>query len=127
MKFKPGDLVERRSNPMDQESPLRYGIIIERYTNYVNTGYYYPELYEVEWSDGQLERGFLPHGLQPTCVSRRLCEGTAHIREKNKVQKEKQKQQEANSIEAFERARARINVIARGKEIKSESRFPNSK
>jgi hypothetical protein len=61
--FSVGDRVQRLMNVYDQSSQMRRGVVIERYRDLVSALGPYPELYAVRWDDGQIERGFLPHGL----------------------------------------------------------------
>ena len=69
VRFRRGDRVRRRLiEQFGDGSPWRNGTVIgqssERYPH-VDDGQsrYYPEVYEVEWDDGQIEGGFLPRGL----------------------------------------------------------------
>jgi hypothetical protein len=68
MKFKLNDRVSRLENVFDQKSKLKHGRIVKVYSQkaYRAGGIVlgpYPELYDVKWSEGNIERGFLPHGL----------------------------------------------------------------
>ena len=62
-KFQLGSLVSRRKNVFDPKSKLLHGIVTEIYSDYTSLQGPYPELYEVTWSNGMIERGFLLHGL----------------------------------------------------------------
>lgn len=62
-KFKVGDRVVRRADVYDPMSPLRHGAVIRVYSRYGTQHGDYPELYNVQWDDGEEERAFLPHGL----------------------------------------------------------------
>lgn len=71
-KFAIGDRVQRRVDVMSLTSGYRRGTVIARYRDYSkfhNPKLNYPELYQVEWDDGQVEKGFLPHGLQPELIA----------------------------------------------------------
>ena len=62
-KFKVKDRVRRPYNIWAEKSIFRTGTIIASYSK--TTGFYqYAELYSVEWDDGQIEKDFLPHGLE---------------------------------------------------------------
>lgn len=69
MKFKIGDRVRREINIYDPSKGMRYGKVVQCYSKPErklspgSTLGPYPELYEVLWDDGTVERGFLPHGL----------------------------------------------------------------
>lgn len=63
-RFKIGQRVVRCENVYDQTSRLMHGVIIDRYSRMDYRFGPYPELYAVEWDDGLVQRGFLPHGLR---------------------------------------------------------------
>jgi len=65
-KFKVGDGIKRRSDVFDDKSPYLKGEIVRVYSDIYSIHGYYPELYEVEWHNAdRIEKGFLPHGLEP--------------------------------------------------------------
>lgn len=59
MKFNLGQRVCRLSNVFVPDSLMFYGEVVEQYSSAEHE-----ELYAVQWDEGRLERGFLPHGLQ---------------------------------------------------------------
>ena len=63
-KFEIGDMIKRRSNVFDKNSPWMKGTVTKVYSYKSKIHGYYPELYEVEWINmNKIEGGFLPHGL----------------------------------------------------------------
>lgn len=64
-RFPLGQRVERPIDVYDARSRVRQGAITARYSDYASRFGPYLELYAVTWDDGTVERGFLPHGLQP--------------------------------------------------------------
>jgi hypothetical protein len=65
--FEIGESVTRRVDVYDEHSRLRYGGVTDIYEKTSKYGHY-PELYEVQWQDGTVEKGFLPHGLHRSDV-----------------------------------------------------------
>jgi hypothetical protein len=72
--FEVGERVCREVDIYEENGPLKYGVVLERYNEKEKTFYLppdnepftlgpYPELYKVQWDDGKIENGFLPHGL----------------------------------------------------------------
>ena len=69
-KFRVGDRVQRRQDVFKDDSPMMHGTVIEVYQKSVHReggDFHYDELYGVEWDapESRVERGFLPHGLEP--------------------------------------------------------------
>jgi hypothetical protein len=63
-----GDTVKRHINIYNQKSSWKIGIIIDKYSEPQTKCSEtilgpYPELYKVRWNNGEIEKGFLPHGL----------------------------------------------------------------
>ncbi len=56
-KFRVGEKVIRTEED-------RLGIVVKIYSDYESWFGPYPELYEVKFNGGLIERGFLPHGLE---------------------------------------------------------------
>jgi hypothetical protein len=71
VKFNKGDLVLRRADVFDERSRLMTGTVTDAYNDYASRFGPYPELYEVTWDDGSVERGYLPHGLSPAARGER--------------------------------------------------------
>lgn len=69
--FEIGQRVERPTDVF-RESPMRYGVIVERYgarNRVCGNTWYDPELYAVKWDDtGLTDRGYFRHGLQAVAV-----------------------------------------------------------
>lgn len=65
MKFSIGNRVSRQVDIHDQNSPLKFGVIVNAYSQHANYCGYYRELYDVKWNRGPVEKKFLPHGLNP--------------------------------------------------------------
>ena len=63
MKFKVGDRVTRRTDVFNPRSKLKRGMISKSYQDMSTNRGIYTELYEVTWDDGEVQKGFLPHGL----------------------------------------------------------------
>jgi len=64
-----GDRVCREKDVFKRNSGKKHGVVSRRYSEPrkviskdVVLGPY-PELYEVTWDDGTVEKGFLPHGI----------------------------------------------------------------
>ena len=62
------DRVKRRVDVFDENSPYKYGTVVKCYSRAIkNYGFVrlgpYPELYDVKWDDGEIEEGYLPHGI----------------------------------------------------------------
>lgn len=62
--LKPGDHVCRRADVMNQNSKMRHGMVLSRYSETDSRGHFYPELYKVRWNDGVEQKGYLRHGLE---------------------------------------------------------------
>jgi hypothetical protein len=61
--FQAGDRVQRHVDVYDHRSRLRHGAVVCVYGKRSERFGIYPELYDVQWDDGRVEHGFLPHGL----------------------------------------------------------------
>jgi hypothetical protein len=63
--FEVGDRVERPVNVHDRRWRLKYGVVVERYSDMKARFGPYPELYAVKWDgDGRESRGYFRHGLR---------------------------------------------------------------
>jgi hypothetical protein len=67
--YRVSDRVVRPLDVFDPFSPLRRGVVVERYGRRSMFGWYDPELYAVRWDDGSIERGFFRHGLSRATLS----------------------------------------------------------
>lgn len=54
---------QREGDSCLDRSPLRRGSIVRRYSRWGTRHGDYPEMYEVRWDSGEIQDGFLPHGL----------------------------------------------------------------
>jgi len=65
-KFNVGDRVMRdESDPyVGMSGKVLHGTVTRVYSDYEGKFGPYPELYEVNWDNYKLQRGFLPHGLE---------------------------------------------------------------
>ena len=66
-----GDRVSREIDIFDPGKGLKLGAVINAYSRPMKkVGSLvlgpYSELYDVEWDDGWVEKGFLPHGISAT-------------------------------------------------------------
>ena len=69
-RFIVGQHVERRVDVYDQRSRMRQGVVVRVYAETYPARpwaglpeLHYDELYEVQWDDASVKKGYLPHGL----------------------------------------------------------------
>ena len=62
--FQPGDRVTRMVDVFVAARGVRHGIVTRRYGRRSRLGWYDPELYDVRFDDGTIERSFFRHGLE---------------------------------------------------------------
>lgn len=67
-RFQVGDRVTRPEDVFVQNSPLMKGTVTRTYTKHTyypesEIDWFYPELYEVQWDNGKVGLGYLPHGI----------------------------------------------------------------
>ena len=65
-KFKSTERVKRPIDVYNFNKGYKYGVVIKKYSEYskvIQPKIFYPELYKVQWDDGTIGKGYLPHGL----------------------------------------------------------------
>ena len=63
MTFTVGERVKRLEDVYKPKSRMMFGVVTKKYSDYESQFGPYPELYEVQWDDGKIGKGYLPHGL----------------------------------------------------------------